>query len=351
MRFKELISEEVAPAQVDWDKFNAALAASAIQRNVPRGIDGIVYLGIIGDPSSNTNLEVRFKRDVRIGLDMSPDRSDAYVMQGAIAQYHYTDSTFKGRNIAGANGLQVGTDFDILISWNDRPAEDWPKIGENLNLTIAHELMHRGFAIADRIPGIKSLMSEETVNYLEHRISRIIPGVLNPADLLKPGAFSPFGKVNEHLASLEHMMIYAMLTGTGKLMPSGPADSTAQPNTWIDDVKKFRKIYLDIEAAARQYVLSYPAPKGSLLALRNELSGETPGYAPTVVADANGKPTLKLIPDEKQTASTKINGSGTTTAWAPKPVATGGAAGDPVKGVVKKPSPPIKLKGWTLSDS
>jgi hypothetical protein len=349
MRFKELISEEVAPAQVDWDKFNAALAATAIQRNVPRGIDGIVYLGIIGDPSSNTNIEVRFKRDVRIGLDMSPDRSNAYVMQGAAAQFHYHDAEFKGRDIAGANGLQVGTDFDILINWHGFTAEDWPKIGANINLTIAHELMHRGFAIADRT-GIKSLMSEETKRYLETRASKIIPGVLDPDDLLKPGAFSPFGKVNAWLASLEHMMIYAMLTGTGKTMPSDTG-TPAQPTTWIDDVKKFRKIYLDIEAAARQYVLSYPAPKGSLLALRNELSGETPGYAPTVVADANGKPTLKLIPDEKQTASTKINGSGTTTAWAPKSVATAGWSGDPVKGVVKKPSAPIKLKGWTLSDS
>jgi len=349
MRIKELISEEVAPAEIDWDKFNAALAASAIQRNVPRGVDGIIYLGIIGDPS-NTNLEVRFKRDVRIGLDMSPDRSNAYVVQGAIAQYHYHDSAFKGLNIAGANGLQVGTDFDILISWHDRPASDWPKIGENLNFTVAHELMHRGFAIADRIPGIKSLMSKENVKYLENRSANIIPGVLNPEDLRQPGRFSPFGGINAHLASLEHMMIYAMQVSTQTNRDTAPG-AKPDPTIWIDDVTKFRKIYLDIEAAARQYVLSYPAPKGSLLALRNELSDEVPGYAPTVVADANGKPTLKLIPDEKQTASTKINGSGTATTWAPNSATTSSFSGDPVKGVVKKPSAPIKLKGWTLSDS
>jgi len=350
MRFKELISEEVAPAEIDWQQFAAVLAATAKSRVLPRGIDGIVYLGIIGDPS-NTNLEVRFKRKVSIGLDMSPDTDNAYILPGGMAQYHHTDDEFKGRDIAGANGLQVGRDFDILVSWSGRSASDWATKKTDMNFTIAHELMHRGFAIADHIPDIKSLMSGETRGYLENRRQLDVPGVLNSADLeISSGAFMPFTGTNKKYATLEHMMIYATLFGSIS-MQSDIVDRPSNYTRMLADIKKFRKIYLDIESAVRQYVLSYPAPKGSLLALRDELSGETPGYNPVVVADTKGTPTLTLVPDEKQTASTKINGSGTTTAWAPKSVTTSSFSGDPVKGVGKKTAPSIKYKGWTLSDN
>ena len=61
MRAREFIREEVIKADIDWKLWAAAMAAQAIEQDLPRGIDAIVYLGIIGDPG-RTTMEIKLKK-------------------------------------------------------------------------------------------------------------------------------------------------------------------------------------------------------------------------------------------------------------------------------------------------
>jgi hypothetical protein len=334
MRVEEIISETVEKADINWQRWAVAMAASAVERNVPKGIDGIVYLGLIGDPK-NVDVNVRLRRPVQIGLDMSPP-GNGYLSSGVAAQFLYGDHSFgTTMNIAGANGAQVGRDFDILINWQGNTLSEWATIGKDgWNYTIAHELMHRGFAIIESIPEIMSKIPEPTKSYIVHRYSTTISGLI---DLSKPGAFAPLSAPGQSGATLEHLMIYAMLENAPKVDSSNSAQRVAEVN-------KYRSMYLDIEAVARAYILSYPIPKGSLTALRSELDGKTPDNIDVKVAMLpDNTPTVTLI---KSTDTAPVS-----TANSPAPVTTGSFSGDPVKkGVVKKTAPPIKLKGMTLSD-
>lgn len=283
MRSKEFIAEEVVKAEVDWQQFKSAMAASAIQRNVPRGLDAVVYLGIIGDPS-NTSIELRFKRPVQIGMDVSP-KGQGYVPLGAQASYHSSDNQFK--NINGEEGQTVGKDFDILFNFQGEPIErqNWATFQNALSNTIAHELMHRGFAIIDRISAIKEKIPEPSRSYFDQRWSNNIPGLFNAEDR-KSMTFRP---VQSDLCYLEHMIIYAILT---------EKDSMGN-DKWTEEVLKFRKIYMDIESAAQQYVLSYPIPTGSLAELRSEIDRKTPDNVKVNVKITNNIPTVTLTPKIK----------------------------------------------------
>jgi hypothetical protein len=83
-------------------------------------------------------------------------------------------------------------------------------------------------------------------------------------------------------------MIYAMLENAPKVDSSNSAQRVAEVN-------KYRSMYLDAEAAARKYILSYPIPKGSLASLRDELDGKTPSNVDVNVAvGPNNIPTVTL---------------------------------------------------------
>ena len=285
MRFKEFISESVKKAEVDWQQWKAAMAASAVQRNVPRGIDAIVYLGIIGDPSSNTGLGVKFKRIAQIGMDVSA-KGQGYIQPGAQAEYNPNDHTIHGPQDSSRD--QVGRDFDILFDFQGEPLErqNWAQFQDALSNTLAHELMHRGLAIIDRLPAIKANIPEPSRTYLEQRFSNNIQGLYN-ADQLDPRRdFFPTSNSPGN-AYLEHMMIYAMLTLQEYLGGPDNVEYAAQ-------VQKFRKIYMDIEGAANRYVLSYPIPPGSLAALRSEIDGKTPDNVKVEVPIVNNKPTVTI---------------------------------------------------------
>jgi hypothetical protein len=285
MRVEEIISEAVEKADIDWQNFAVVMAASAVERNVPKGIDGIVYLGLIGDPG-NVDVNVRLRRPAQIGLDMSP-RDNGYVTRGASAQFFYSDDSFgSNMNIAGANGLKVGKDFDILINWQGNTLSEWATARSGWNHTIAHELMHRGFAIIESIPAIVSQIPEPSKTYFSKRYAANISGLINSDS---PGAFRPLWRPNsKYNTTLEHLMIYAILESAPKVDSSNPSQRVAE-------LQNFRKIYLDIEAAARKYILSYPIPKGSLASLRDELDGKTPSNVDVQVAvGPNNIPTVTL---------------------------------------------------------
>jgi len=69
---------------------------------------------------------------------------------------------------------------------------------------------------------------------------------------------------------------------------------------------------LDVEAAAKRYILSYPIPKGSLAALRSELDGITPdnvnvkvgiGANDTPVVVLTSQPVAQAVPSVSSSAS------------------------------------------------
>ena len=287
MRFKEFVTEQVKKAEVDWQQFKAAMAASAIQRNIPRGIDAIVYLGIIGDPG-NTALEVRFKRPVQIGMDVSP-KGKGYVRPGAMA--HYEPNAYNIYGPKDSTREQVGQDFDILIDFQGEPLErqNWNQFQNALSDTVAHELMHRGFEIISRIPSIINKIPEPTKTYFEQRRSYDIPGLLNSKD---PNQIQLTPKNQEYF---EHVMIYSVFATTERI--------SYNDKKYSERVQLFRKFYMDIEAAAKNYVLSYPIPAGSLAALRDELDGKTSSNLNvTVGTGAGNRPTVVVKP--KQQTST-----------------------------------------------
>jgi LysM repeat protein len=307
MRFKEIISEEVVKADIDWQQWKAAMAASAIERNVPKGIDAIVYLGIIGDPV-NSDLGVRFKRTAQVGMDVSA-KGQGYIQPGATAQYSANDFTVYGPKDSSRD--QVGRDFDILFDFQGEPLErqNWKKFQDALSNTLAHELMHRGLAIIDRVPAIKSNIPEPSKTYFEQRFSNNIKGLYN-ADQLDPKRdFFPTSNSPGN-AYLEHMMIYAMFTTKEYLDRPNNVEFTAQ-------VQKFRKIYMDIESAANRYVLSYPIPPGSLPALRAELDNKTPDNINVTVKMDNKVPTVELTKSQDTTdvAAKRTVPPGVPVAW------------------------------------
>jgi LysM repeat protein len=283
MRIKEIISESVKKAEVDWQQWKAAMAASAVQRNVPRGIDAIVYLGIIGDPG-NTGLGVKFKRSAQIGMDVSP-KGQGYIAPGAQAEYNPNDYAVNGPEDSSRS--QVGRDFDILFDFQGEPLErqNWKQFQDALSNTLAHELMHRGLAIIDRLPAIKSNIPEPSRTYFEQRWSTNIPGLYNDDQLDPRKDFHPTSYPSN--LYLEHMIIYSILSQQSYLSRPENVEYAAQ-------VQKFRKIYMDIEGAAQKYVLSYPIPPGSLAALRSELDGKTPDNVKVDVKIANNVPTVTL---------------------------------------------------------
>ena len=291
MRFKEIIAEEVIKADIDWQQWKAVMAASAIERSVPKGIDAIVYLGIIGDPG-NTGLEVRFKRPVQIGMDVSA-KGKGYIQPGNSAEYNPNGYSTNGPT--DASRTKVGQDFDILVDFQGEPLErqNWGKFQNALSKTVAHELMHRGFAIIDRVPSIKANIPEPSRTYFEQRFSNNIPGLYNADQLDARKDFFPTNNAGN--SYLEHMIIYSMFSTQEYLNRPDNVSFSAQ-------VRKFRKIYADIEGAANQYVLSYPIPPGSLPALRAELDNKTPDNIDVAVKMANDKPTVELT-KSKDTAS------------------------------------------------
>ena len=295
MRAREFIREEVIKADIDWKLWAAAMAAQAIERNLPRGIDAIVYLGIIGDPG-RTTMEIKLNRPVQIGLDLSP-KDNNYIGSNT-AQYFQSDRLFKGVN--GEEGLRVSQDFDILLNFSGDKASDWIKSNNPYGSIIGHELMHRGFAIIDNIQAIKSLIPEPSRSYFVdgNRFRTNIPGLFNADELdMSKGDFR--AHLNPNNSYLEHMLIYSMNPSTRSLNEPGK-------EKYAEQVRKFRQIYFDIEGAARAYVLSYPIPPGSLAALRKEIDDKTPADVDVKVAiGPNNTPTVILQPEKAAPAPAK----------------------------------------------
>ena len=110
MRAREFLREEVIKADIDWQQWAASMALAAIEQDLPRGLDAIMYLGIIGDPKGTT-MEVRLNRPANIGLDFSK-KGQGYLSGGATGQYFAGDLRAKNGDPDSVR------DFDILLNFN-----------------------------------------------------------------------------------------------------------------------------------------------------------------------------------------------------------------------------------------
>lgn len=290
MRAREFIREEVIKADIDWQQWAAAMAAQAIEQDLPRGIDAIVYLGIIGDPS-RTNIDIRMNRPVQIGLDMSP-KGQGYL---GSATGQYFKHGIKGMN--GPESLKVSQDFDILLNFNGETPAAWIKSNNPYGSMIGHELMHRGMEIISNIGPILDKIPERSKFVFQegNRWKKAIPGLFDAEKLdTSQGDYRASRAVSD--SHLEHMLLYSM-------DPSKSSLNDPNRARYAEQVRKFRQIYFDIEGAARAYVLSYPIPTGSLSALRKEIDNKTPADVDVKVAmGPNNTPTVILQPEKPAAA-------------------------------------------------
>jgi nucleoid-associated protein YgaU len=328
MRAREFVSEEVIKADIDWQQWAASMALAAIQQDLPRGLDAIMYLGIIGDPR-RTTMNVRLDGPAKIGLDFSK-KGQGYLSGTAVGQY------FQSGPRAQNGDPDSVREFDILLNFNGDSLDKWVKKENMYGDFIGHELQHRGMEIVANIGAIQDKIPERSKFVFQdgNRARKIIPSIGFNAYELDTQKGDYRATFNPNDSNLEHMLLYSLW-----------ATNSGEPGRekYAEQVKKYRQIYFDIEGAAKDYVLSYPIPPGSLAALRNELEGKAPdGYKLVIGKDLRGRPTYALQ-SENPAAVQAAAAIAATPATAEKPVAPVATAEKPVAPVAtaEKPVAPV----------
>jgi hypothetical protein len=299
MRANEFIAERINPANIDWERFRIALTAWASQSGLQnyQRIDGVVFLGIAGDPKIDSVIGLRDRKGARVGVtDLTdPTAHDAFHM-GAGQQPGRTNMRINGeyfpydhsydrpgdrpgdRNIRNKYIAQ----YDIILNQDAFSVGNLEGSGPS---TIAHEFRHRGMQIARQLPivinGIPEPLKTWFVNNSLH--SRDIPG-------LNLGPDRDF---------FEHLLIYAVqMTGDGGYDIGTTKDEMFRSK---EELLQFRKWYLQIEKACRAYVLSYPVPPGGYESLRNYLNKITPDNIDIQVRPGpDGKPSISGVVEKIQ---------------------------------------------------
>ena len=259
MRFKEIISEEKygEAVNIDWEKFRAGMTVLAMDQEELRGyqgVDAIVFLGLMGDPSPRSRpIDIRLQSPARIvvlnaaGVDVLGRSSGMYLDPNHVDYRDYPDRPdFDGR---AQERKAIRKDYDIAVSHkNFDPAFDARKT-DALD-TLAHEARHRGFRILWNTPEIMSKIPQPLRDSMQ--------------DFIKDNA----GKMRD---SYEHLMIYAV-----SMVPNGNAIGPDRFFRSKEEYYKYRRDYKIAEQAAKSYVMSMQVTPGGLAALRNEVDKMTP---------------------------------------------------------------------------
>jgi LysM repeat protein len=260
MRAREFVREENygEAANIDWEKFRAGMTALAMDQEELRGyqgVDAIVFLGLMGDPSPRSRpINIRLQSPARIvvlnaaGVDLMGKSSGRYLDP---SQVDYRDYPDRPESDGRAQERKViAKDYDIAVSHkNFDPAFDARRT-DALD-TLAHEARHRGFRILWETPEIMSKipqpLRDSMQNFIKHND----------------------GEIRD---SYEHLMIYAVS------MP--PTEGNAiGPDRFFrskEEYYKYRRDYKIVEQAAKLYVMSMKVTPGGLAALRNEVDKMTP---------------------------------------------------------------------------
>jgi len=315
MRIKEIISEENygQAANIDWEKFRAGMTALAMDQEELRGyqgVDAIVFLGLMGDPSPRSRpIDIRLQSPARIvvlnaaGVDVLGPVSGMYLDPNHIDVRDYPNKPdFDGR---AQERTAIRKDYDIAVSHkNFDPAFDARRT-DALD-TLAHEARHRGFRILWETPEIMSKIPQPLRdNMVSTRIMH---------------------NTGEMRDSYEHLMIYAVSMGTTGNAIGPDKDSFFRSK---EEYYKYRRDYKIVEQAAKSYVMSMKVTPGGLAALRNEVDKMTPKDevikivpGPTGAVAVGTTPTIKGIVDKVSAAASQgIDNVKSAITPAPKPPA------------------------------
>lgn len=262
MRAKEFVREENygESANIDWEKFRAGMTALAMDQEELRGyqgVDAIVFLGLMGDPSPRSRpIDIRLQSPARIvvlnaaGVDVLGPVSGMYLDPNHIDVRDYPNRPgYDGR---AQERTAIRKDYDIAVSHkNFDPAFDARRT-DALD-TLAHEARHRGFRILWETPEIMSKIPQPLRdNMVSSRIMH---------------------NTGEMRDSYEHLMIYAVSMGTTGNAIGPDKDSFFRSK---EEYNKYRRDYKIVEQAAKSYVMSMQVTPGGLAALRNEVDKMTP---------------------------------------------------------------------------
>ena len=261
MRAREFLREENygESANIDWEKFRAGMTALAMDQEELQGyqgVDAIVFLGLMGDPSPRSRpINIRLQSPARIvvlnaaGVDLMGKSSGRYLDTNQVDYRDYPDRPdFDGR---AQERKVIAKDYDIAVSHkNFDPAFDARRT-DALD-TLAHEARHRGFRILWETPEIMSKipqpLRDSMQNFIKHND----------------------GEIRD---SYEHLMIYAVSMGTTRNAIGPDKDSFFRSK---EEYYKYRRDYKIVEQAAKSYVMSMKVTPGGLAALRNEVDKMTP---------------------------------------------------------------------------
>ena len=261
MRAREFVREENygQAANIDWEKFRAGMTALAMDQEELQGyqgVDAIVFLGLMGDPSPRSRpIDIRLQSPARIvvlnaaGVDVLGPVSGMYLDPSHIDVRDYPNKPdFDGR---AQERKAIRKDYDIAVSHkNFDPAFDARRT-DALD-TLAHEARHRGFRILWETPEIMSKIPQPLRDSMQ--------------DFIKHND-------GEMRNSYEHLMIYAVSMGTTGNAIGPDKDSFFRSK---EEYYKYRRDYKIVEQAAKSYVMSMKVTPGGLAALRNEVDKMTP---------------------------------------------------------------------------
>ena len=213
MRARDFIREELIKADIDWKLWAASMAAAAIEQDLPRGLDAIMYLGIIGDPQ-RTTMNIRLDRPANIGLDFSP-KGQGYLSGSAVGQHFIGGLKYDKKG----QPLPPEKDFDILLNFNGESVDKWVKKENMYGTWIGHELQHRGMEIVANIGAIQDKIPERSKFVFQdgNRWRKIIPSIgFNAAELdTSKGDYRASRDVND--SHLEHMLLYSLFPSKSSL--------------------------------------------------------------------------------------------------------------------------------------
>jgi hypothetical protein len=282
MRAKEFVYEDIENPRIDWNKFRLGMTALAAAKGLEKyqKIDGIVFLGLVGDPNSQSILDVRLKSPAKVGVTRDAqtvadlgfeEPNSPYKTAGEYYRFAYTSKTAPSPEVA-KRGYELRKQYQYNIIINHRLFD---RASNEIDTdTLAHEARHRGFDIISQIPEIRKNIPKRTerfvdlLGYSAHDVEEL---GLDP---------------NDRRDSLEHLLIYSVHLGEGESI--GPGDKIYRSK---QEVLRFRQMYQDIEQAATAYVRRYPVPSGGYEALRKEVDRITPDNVNIQVRpDADGKP-------------------------------------------------------------
>ena len=325
MKISELLLEDVHDPKIDWNKFKLALAAHAAALGLEDygRVDAIMFLGLAGDPNSQSVLDVKLKGPAKIGVaDADSNRDLAFVHSGKNSKTagEYYGVAYTDPNDTNDRGYQLRQQYEYGIIIN----QDFfnQASGEIDTPTLAHEAHHRGFDILSRIPQIRNAINPRTQKYLDElkTAGERIPGL----------GLEDTGERN----FLEHLLIYS------REVPNqiGPDDMFRSK----EEVKMFRMMYQDIEQAANAYIQRYPVPKGGFELLRNEVDRLTPDNVKIKVSkDTSGKPVVTGALDQIKNTVKNIFNKGSSKNPSTKTPVTGKTGTTPAKPSSEKKSDPV----------